>query len=237
MATIAIPYARDESFYRKMALGLSVFILFGFLQFAARGMVDYKTVPAIFHFHGAVMVGWLGLFSLQPWLVEHDNLALHRKLGWSASVLATLIAPLAIATCIAAIRAKVFPPFFSAPYFLSLVSFGAVMFSATVWAGIALRKRTDWHRRLMLGSAVLLMEPALGRLLPMPLLGGTNGEWLAMVVQLGVLYLVVRHDRISLGRVHPATLTAIGLIVANHVLVDLAARLPLTAELAARVTA
>lgn len=56
----------------------------------------------------------------------------------------------------------------------------------------------------MLGSTILILEPALGRLLPMPLIMPW-GELLVMVIQLGVLWLVVRHDRASLGAVHPAT--------------------------------
>ena len=95
MATLAEAQVRDEAFYQKMTIGLSAFILFGFLQFAARGFVDYRAVPLIFHVHGGVMVAWLALLTTQATLAARDNLAIHRQLGWVGAVLATLIAPLA----------------------------------------------------------------------------------------------------------------------------------------------
>jgi hypothetical protein len=233
MATLAQPVSREVRFYQKMALGLAVFIVFGFAQFAARGFVDYGGVPVIFHIHGLVMIGWLSLLVIQPSLVARDNLATHRRLGWLGAGLATAIAPLAIAVCISAIRTGFVPPFFTPAYFLALVSIEGVVFAALVWSAIALRRRTDWHRRLLIGAAIILMEPALGRLLPMPLIGGENGEWLALLVQLGVLALVMRHDRATRGEIHPATLTLGAILIACHAVVSLAARLPLASTMAA----
>lgn len=89
----------------------------------------------------------------------------------------------------------------------------------------------------MIGAVIVLMEPALGRLLPMPLIGGENGEWLALMVQLGVLALVMRQDRATRGQVHPATLTFGAILIACHVAVSLASRLPLASAMAASITA
>jgi hypothetical protein len=55
----------------------------------------------------------------------------------------------------------------------------------------------------MLGATVIVMEPGIGRILPMPLLGGF-APWAELSVQLGVLAILARHDRKVLGRVHPA---------------------------------
>ncbi|MDE2411276.1 MAG: hypothetical protein KGM18_05810 [Sphingomonadales bacterium] len=237
MATLAQPATREADFYRNMAIGLSAFILFGFAQFAARGFVDYRNVPLIVHVHGMVMVGWLGLLVTQASLVARDNMALHRKLGWFAALLATLIAPLAIGVCVTAIRVGMAPPFFTSPYFLALVSIEGLLFSATVWWAIARRKQTDWHRRLMIGANVMLMEPALGRILPMPLIGGEAGEFVALGVQLVVIGLLLRHDRATLGRVHPATVAATLLVIAGHAAVTIGARTPFYVDLAARLAA
>ena len=235
MATIAQPVSSEERFYQKMALGLALFIVFGFAQFAARGFVDYGGVPIIFHIHGLVMISWLSVLVVQTTFVARDNLAAHRKLGWLGAALATAIVPLAIATCITAIRAGFVPPFFTPAYFLALVSIEGTVFAALVWSAIALRRRTDWHRRLMIGAVIILMEPALGRLLPMPLIGGENGEWVALAVQLGVLALVMRQDRATRGAVHPATLTFAGILIAVHIVVSLASRLPLASTLATSI--
>jgi hypothetical protein len=237
MATIAQTVSRDERFYQKLALGLAIFIVFGFAQFAARGFVDYGGVPIIFHIHGLVMVSWLSVLVVQATFVARDNLPAHRKLGWIGAALATAIAPLAIATCVTAIRTGFAPPFFTPAYFLALVSIEGVVFAALVWAAIAMRRRTEWHRRLMIGAVIVLMEPALGRLLPMPLIGGENGEFLALAVQLGVLALIVRHDRATRGQVHPATLTFGAILIAVHLVVSIASRLPVVDALAASLSA
>ena len=233
MATLAQAQVRDEAFYQKMTIGLSAFILFGFLQFAARGFVDYRAVPLIFHIHGGVMVAWLALSMAQATLAARDNLAVHRRLGWLGAALATLIAPLAVATALTAIAAGAVPPFFTDSFFLSLVTIGAASFTALVWMAIARRRRTEWHRRLIIGSSVILMEPALGRLLPMPLIGGEIGEWIVLAIQLLVLSLLVGHDRATLGRTHPATMVSMLVVILAHVLISGAAHLPAVAGLAA----
>lgn len=226
MASVAPAAAREEAFYQRMALGLSLFILFGFVQFAARGMVDYARVPLAIHLHAAAMVAWLGVLVTQSTLVARDNLALHRRIGWGAAMLATAIPVLAIGACVASMRTGFNPPFFTPGYFLALVSIESVLFAATVWYAISLRRQTDWHRRLMIGATVLLMEPALGRLLPMPIIGGETGEWLALLIQFGALWFVVNHDRKTLGKIHPATIACFALIAGGHLTVSAVGRIP-----------
>ena len=126
------------------------------------------------------------------------------------------------------------PPFFSNAYFLALTHVDILMFVGTVAWAVWLRRATQWHRRLMLGATVLLMEPALGRLLPMPLLGDM-GEWVAMVFQLVPVAVLAWHDRTTLGAVHPATLRVGALVIGAHVLVTALAAWPAFAALADRI--
>src|SRR3546814_1781481 len=84
MATIA-GAADAERFWQRMAIGLAVFIVFGFAQFTARGFVDPLRAPFWVHLHGAAMLGWLALLIVQPTLVSRRNLVLHRRLGWVRS--------------------------------------------------------------------------------------------------------------------------------------------------------
>lgn len=237
MATAAGTQVVRVSFWAKMSIGISAFIVFGFAQFALRGFVPYRTVPLVFHLHGMTMLAWLGLLCTQSVLVGRGaGLAIHRQLGWASAVMLPLIMVLASLTCLTALRAGIHPPFFTPAYFLALVHVGVVFFAAMLIAAIARRAQADWHKRLIIGSTILLMEPALGRVLPMPFIVPW-GEWLAMVVQLGVVALVVRHDRRLLGRVHPATTAAILAIVFSHVVVELLAISPWWIAFAGRVAA
>ncbi len=236
MATVSGVRSARLSFWAKMVIGISVFILFGFAQFGLRGMVDYRQAPAIMHVHGIAMVLWLGLMSTQALLVGRGGIALHRQLGWASAVMLPTIAVLASLTCITALRMGLFPPFFTGAYFLALVHVRTAIFVATVILAVAWRRHPDWHRRLMIGSAVLLMEPALGRTLPMPLIMPW-GEWLSLAIELCVIALVVRHDRRKTGSTHPATMIAALAVVLAHVLTEMLAVAPGWIAFADRVAA
>lgn len=219
MATLAQVQTGDRSFWQKLMLGLAVFIIFGFAQFGARGYVDYRAAPAYIHLHALVMLAWLGLTVVQATLIARDNLALHRRLGWTGVGLAAVVVGLGSFVAVRTLQAHHQPPFFTPPYFLALTQVGLLAFAGLVAAAIARRRETEWHRRLMVGALVLLMEPALGRLLPMPLIMPW-GEWAVLAVQLGALALVARHDRRTLGAIHPATVAAVAVVAATHLIVE-----------------
>lgn len=218
-------FMADQPFFTRYAIFLTVFILFGFLQFELRGFADVRTAPLLVHLHAAVMVGWLGLLIAQNMLVHKGELALHRKLGWAATIIVAGVAVLGPAVAYEAVRLHRVPPFFTNAYFLALSFFGATIFAAVIAWAVTKRRQTQWHRRLMLGGTILIVEPALGRLLPMPLMGAW-GEWTIMAIQLGMLAILARHDKKVLGGVHPATWSLMGIAVAVHVLVTLSSMMP-----------
>ncbi|SLK07446.1 hypothetical protein [Novosphingobium mathurense] len=235
MASIADERSGALTFWQKMAIGIAAFILFGFLQWTARGFVDIARVPVWIHIHALVMVSWLGLFIYQPTLIKRGDPARHRRFGRIGMALAALIVILGSFASIMTIRTDHVPPFFTPAYFLALNHVGLALFAAMLVAAIVNRHDTQMHRRLIVGANVLLMEPAYGRMLPMPLLAPW-GETVGMLIQLGTLAIVARHDRATLGSVHRATLIAIGVVAANHALYEAMGRTSLMAELAARIT-
>ncbi|MDT0506537.1 adenylate cyclase [Novosphingobium sp. MMS21-SN21R] len=209
MATAAIgktyPYARDQRFFTRMAIGMAAFIVFGFAQWALRGFVSPTTVPVWVHLHGLAMLSWLGLLIIQNLLVGSGNIALHRKLGWLGLALVLMIAGLGMFTGRMAVELHRVPPFFTDAYFLALTHAEAVTFPLIVGAGIAMRRQTQWHRRLMLGATIIVMEPAFGRLVPAPLLGPVLTALTGLALQLAVLGIIARHDMRETGTIHPAT--------------------------------
>lgn len=235
MATAADHYSSDQPFYRRMAVVLAAIIVFGFGQFAARGFVNFTVVPWWVHVHAVVFVGWLVLFVTQNVLAERGSLALHRKLGWMGAVLVAAMVLVGCFTAYKAIEMHRQPPFFTPAFFLALTHVGMAAFGAVVAAAIALRRDTEWHRRLMLTATVMLLEPAFGRILPMPLIGGETGEWIVLVIQLFVLGIAMRNDVKVRGRVHPALIWGAGIIAALHVTIALLARAPFWQALAAGI--
>jgi len=234
MASTAGGAARAELFWHRMAIGLAIFIVFGFLQFALRGFVDPVAAPFWVHVHGVAMLAWLALLIIQPTLVSRDNLALHRKLGWAGAALAMLITCLGIFTGVASLVLNRFPPFFTPPYFLALTTIESLVFGLMVWAAVRRRHTTAWHRRLMIGATIVILEPALGRILPMPLMIGWADIPIGLI-QLGVVGIVALYDRRTLGRVHPATKAIAAIVIAVRVTIYVLAMTPPVIALAERL--
>jgi len=227
-------FMADQGFFVRYAVIIAIFIVFGFAQFAMRGFSNFPGAPLIVHVHGVLMVGWLGIFVAQNLLVHRGELALHRKLGWISAGIVVLIAITGIMVGFNAVATQRVPPFFSNPFFLALTAVGSLTFAAMVVWAITLRRQVQWHRRVMLGAMFTLLEPALGRLLPMPLLGSW-GEWVALAFQLVFVAVLARHDRKVLGEIHPATKAIAAILIGSHVLFETLARLPAFAAYAQAV--
>ncbi|MGH6632234.1 adenylate cyclase [Sphingopyxis sp.] len=234
MSSTAEGAARAELFWHRMAIGLAIFIVFGFLQFALRGFVDPVAAPFWVHLHGVAMLSWLALLIVQPTLVSRNNLALHRRLGWIGAGLALFITGLGIFTGLASLVLNRFPPFFSPPHFLALTTVESLVFGLMVWAAVRRRHTTAWHRRLMVGATIVILEPALGRILPMPLMIGWSDIPIGLI-QLGVVGIIALYDRRTLGKVHPATKAIAAIVIAVRVTIYLLAMTPPVIALAERL--
>lgn len=235
MATMAEGAGRADRFWQRMAIGLAVFIILGFLQFALRGFVDPAKAPWWVHLHGVAMLAWLGLLIAQPTLEARGDMDLHRRLGWVGAALATLITGLGIFTGLASLVLHRFPPFFNPAHFLALTTVEAIVFGLMVMAAIRRRRDTQWHRRLMIGATIVILEPALGRVLPMPLMIGWADIPIGLI-QLAAVGIIALHDRRTLGRIHPATKTVAAIVIAARLAIYFLGLAPSVAALAAKLT-
>lgn len=121
-------------------------------------------MPWWVHLHGAVMSSWLVLFAAQGWLARRRFLAWHRRLGAFSVALVAAMVVLAVATSALALGRGDVPAFFTGAQMLSADLVNLAVFLAFYAAAISMRRRIDWHRRLMLTAAILLTWPALVRL-------------------------------------------------------------------------
>lgn len=218
-------FMSDQIFFLRFALFLGVFILFGFAQFTARGFASPLSAPPMVHLHGGLMFGWVGLFIVQNLLVHRGQLAIHRKLGWTSVALVPVIVFTGIFVAVEAVRLNRVPPFFTDAYLLALTGISVLTFAAVVGWAIAVRKQVQWHRRAMLGAMIVLSEPALGRLLPLPLMNGW-GQWGTLVCQLLMVAVLAHHDRKVLAAVHPATRVVAVTILVSHIIFEALAVYP-----------
>jgi hypothetical protein len=104
---------------------------------------------------------------------------------------------------VAMVRRGQVPFFFRPLQFLVSDPMLLFAFAGLTTAAILLRRRTDWHRRLLFCAMSLLLAAAFGRLLPMPLLAPWAWETIMAVCAIFPLVGVVWDMRRS-GQVHPA---------------------------------
>ncbi len=118
------------------------------------------------HLHALTMAGWLGFFVLQNSLVVGGNLALHRLLGMFGAAYAGWIVAVGLSVgWLEVVTARNMP--FDPPESIALNWMNILTFAGLFVAAFRLRRRSDWHKRLMLCATICLAAPAYGRTLIM----------------------------------------------------------------------
>lgn len=157
----------DRLGYGLVVLVVAI-ILIGFSKnFYLRAWLGTRPLTLLAYAHGFMMTAWVILFVLQLTLVASQRTATHRKIGRWGGVAALLLVIIGVLTISAAAarnhaaeNARMFAITFVAYDGLSLLLFGTL-----VCCGIAERRHSDRHKRLMLMALVALLPPAFGRLI------------------------------------------------------------------------
>lgn len=208
MTTVAerlpVSGGRDERFFMGAAVAMAVVIVAGFSLQLAMGRSSFSA-PALVHAHAVVFMGWVALYVAQNALATTGRTDLHRRLGWIGAGWVVAMVVLGCLVTVALVRRGQVPFFFRPLQFLIFDPVSLLTFAGLTTAAIRLRRRTDWHRRLHFCAMALLLGPALGRLLPMPLL--QPWAWEATLAASLVFPAVgMAADLRRSGQVHPAWL-------------------------------
>lgn len=222
------PLIGGTLFFLVMALAITATVVVGFTSQLARGLSTFAS-PWWVHVHALTFSGWIGIYLAQNFLVWRGKLALHRALGrFATGYVGWMVVAGVGVNALSATNHRI-PPFFEPNVFLVMDWLTLLVFAGLTWAGVALRRSTDWHRRLMLCGALQVMTPAIGRLLPLPLMGNWMlwGIWAAL---LPFMAAAVLYDLRTRGKVHPAYLWGFGAItLAVALMRPLAASPPMVA--------
>lgn len=220
MATIATPHSRmtsEHRFFLTMAIAMAAVLVIGFSLNVVLGRSTFAS-PLILHIHAFVFFGWVALYVTQNALVATGSVQLHRRLGWLALLWVPAMVALGLAVTLHSVRSHGGPPFFDLNEFLIGNPASILCFAGLVVAAISLRRRTDWHRRLMFCAMAGLTGPGFGRILPTPLLIPWAWWIVALVVPLIFPLIGMIYDRRHGGRVHRAWLWGVGAMIAVHVI-------------------
>ncbi len=183
---------------------MAITVAVGFSLNLAMGRSSFGA-PLIVHAHALTFMGWVVIYLTQSILAASGNAALHRRLGWLACGWVVLMLGMGAAITAYDIRVAHVPFFFRPLQFLVFDPLTLVAFAGLTYAAVAMRRRTDWHRRLHYSGMALMMGPAFGRLLPMPLLA--PWAWEASFAACLIFPAVgIAYDLRRTGKVHPAWL-------------------------------
>jgi hypothetical protein len=200
--TTVFARTEDRRFFLGAAIAMTLVIVAGFSTQLAAGRSTFYSPPLV-HAHAIVFMGWVTIYLTQNVLAATDRMEIHRRLGWLAAGWMIPMIVLGFGVTIAMVRRGQVPFFFRPLQFLVFDPLSLIAFVGLTGAAIALRHRTDWHRRLHLCGMSMLMGPGFGRLLPMPLL--PPYAWEASFAA-GLLFPLAGmvYDLRRSGHVHPA---------------------------------
>lgn len=204
------PVVRERFFFFVMALVIAATTVSGFTLQLVMGRSTFAS-PWWVHVHGLTFMGWLGIYLTQNFLIWRGETPVHRRLGlFAAGYVVWMVAVGLSVNTLAAINHRI-PPFFEPNVFLVMDWLTVLTFAGLTLAGVSMRGKTDWHRRLMLCGAIQVMTPGVGRLLPLPLMGTWIiwGIWAVMLIYMGV---AMTYDLRTRGKVHPAYFWGFGAI-------------------------
>ncbi|WP_404333880.1 hypothetical protein AB2M62_11575 [Sphingomonas sp. MMS12-HWE2-04] len=228
MATLAGPrpeLGRDDRFFLTMAIAMALIIAAGFSLQLAMGRSTFAA-PWRVHLHALVFFGWVVLYVTQNALVTRGSMALHRRLGWVGAGWAGAMVVVGISTTLAMVRQGASPFFFLPLYFLVMNSLSVLCFGGLIAAAILLRRRTEWHRRLLYCAMAVLTGPAFGRLLPMPLMI-PYAQWGVFAAVMVWPAIGIVADLRRRGAVHPAFWYGVAAITGTQLAMSLIAYSPI----------
>ena len=228
----------------RFYIGFGVFvILLSFAGFAP-SLIDQSrrfAPPSTLHLvHGATALAWLLLYVTQALLVAKGKVDLHRRLGWAGPMIAVLLILFGYYTIsegafrVSDLGGDIYriliepgsPPLTDADLVAGFLgSLGELIaFSVLVAAGILFRHRAELHKRLMVFALIPLVPEALlhlsGTLVGrVPLSRGVLFAGM-LVIDLAVPFIPAVHEKLTRGRIHPASLWIPLLIIAWYVVLN-----------------
>jgi hypothetical protein len=193
---------RERLFFSGMAVAFAVVAFAGFgPSYYLKTLSDRPPLPWLVHLHGALFSAWILLLLVQTTLVAVKRTDLHRRLGIGGGVLAALTIPVSYPLAISAARRGAATDPAILPFLIVPIG-GLIVFTVLIGGGFLLRRRVDYHKRLILIATIELMNAAVDRLPGVyaaglaPFYPGTDVFLLALVI----------YDVLTFGRIHRATL-------------------------------
>lgn len=150
-----------EKAYKNVGLFIIILLAFVILGFynSYYGLIpSFKGVSGAMHIHGTIMLSWFLLLIVQPILIRQNKFELHKKLGKISYVLA----PLVVISILLVSKAQFLRNFNLQTRkeniaILTLDLPQAFTFATFYILAMLNKKRTAYHMRYMISTALLIM--------------------------------------------------------------------------------
>ena len=226
---------RERAFLFSVAVFSALIVVTGFGLRVVNGETSFTGFPWWFHVHAIPMASWIALVVAQSWLAWKGNMSLHRQLGWIGAALAILMVVVGwfFTPATGAFRvSEGAEPTLDYVTFLLVNICNITMFGLMVLAAVLVRRRTEWHRRLMLVATILVVIVAWFRVMG---LAGLEGEAQFQATRIATFVhfgFGIAGDWVIRGRPHPAWFIGIAAIIVNFFLARSLASSPIGEALA-----
>jgi hypothetical protein len=210
--------AFDRRFYAVACVITFAAVFAGFAHtYYLKVLFGTPALPWLVHLHGALMTSWFVLFFTQTCLVASHRVSWHRRLGVFGAGLAATILVVAPIVLVSAVARELHAPngerFFTVIFGFDLVVLAD--FAILVGSALALRHRSDFHKRLMLLATGSMILPAISRL---PI-----GEFAGFGLFYACVLVPVIVDTVRQRRLHPVFGWGAPLLIASQHLAFLGA--------------
>lgn len=216
MNTVVSVRANEHRYFLTAAVALSALVVWAF-SFEYRDLIHPGQFTLLVQLHGLVMFTWVGLFLTQVALIVWHRPQWHRRLGVIGMAVAVLVVGLGVPTAIVACRlgGDHLPRGVTPTHFLAVALTDLAAFAMLAGSGLALRRRPDFHKRLMLLANMPPLIAALARLVGFLRLGIGPTPLRNLLV---LAFIVI--DTVRTRRLHPAYVAGAACLIAADVVAD-----------------
>ena len=154
-------------FYAAFAIAIAVFTFVAFARtYYLRHWFDVPPITVLLHIHSVVFTAWVVLFVIQTRLIAAQNYRTHMQLGIAGIAVAALVVIFGYATAIVSAGApRVRPMGMNSQQFVIVPLVAITFFAVFVTAAVAMRKRADFHKRLMTLAMIAVLGPPIARII------------------------------------------------------------------------
>ena len=226
---------RERRLFTCLAVTIAILVFVGFSRtYYLHSFFKTARFSTFLHVHGAVMTGWIVLFTAQTFLITSHRVRLHRALGMFGAGYAALVVVMGCTATVLAARREVLAHSQFVSGFLTVLALELTqmfLFASLVASGVWLRNRAGYHKRLMLLATFCILPNPIVRLF---IWAGFGSNIIILSVWASLVATVVLFDSITNRKLHPAFGFGANIIIAFLYFVYFASCTPLWQHFAAR---